>query len=69
MGLNDYLGRLRIIANDKSSRKNAFTIGKEVISTALATKKVPFYYITKFLYRKESGHYKKLSKHGRRSAG
>jgi len=58
MGLHNYLGRLNRIVRDKNKRKNAFKVGKEVISLALSNGEIPIHYASKFLYREESGHYK-----------
>ncbi|MGB3776093.1 MAG: sugar-transfer associated ATP-grasp domain-containing protein [Leeuwenhoekiella sp.] len=58
MALNKYLGRINVVANDSSKKKNLFQIGKEVINLTIADSKVPLHYASKFLYRKESGNYK-----------
>ena len=53
-----YLKKIRSIFSDTNPRKNALQILKEVAVLGFRYKKVPTYYMHKFMYRKDSGYYR-----------
>lgn len=55
--MNAYINKINSLLRDPYPRKNIFLIAKEVSILSLKHRKLPRYYIEKFIYRKDSGKY------------